>query len=75
MEQVRDIVICGDSDLPGRTLVKHLSDYFGATLPAHHAPGDCKDISDVLATYGIEIVREIIESARPATHSRHRHRK
>lgn len=65
MEQVRDIVICGDSDLPGRTLVKHLTDYFGARCLLTTLPGDCKDISDVLATYGIEIVREIIESAQP----------
>ena len=27
LDQVQDIVICGDTDLPGRTLVKHLSDY------------------------------------------------
>lgn len=65
MDQVRDIVICGDTDLPGRTLVKHLIDYFGARCLLTELPGDCKDISDVLVTYGIEIVREIIESARP----------
>lgn len=65
IDQVRDIVICGDTDLPGRTLVKHLSDHFGARCLLTTLPGDCKDISDVLATYGIEVVCEIIESARP----------
>ncbi|MGG6496888.1 UNVERIFIED_CONTAM: bifunctional DNA primase/helicase, partial [Bacteroidetes bacterium 56_B9] len=39
--------------------------YFGARCLLTELPGDCKDISDVLVTYGIEIVREIIESARP----------
>ena len=65
IDQVRDIVICGDVDLPGRTLVKHLTNYFGERCLLTTLPGDCKDISDVLATYGIEVVHEIIESARP----------
>ena len=65
LDQVRDIVICGDRDLPGRTLIKHLTDYFGARCLLTILPGDCKDISDVLATYGINVVREIIESAEP----------
>ena len=63
LDQVRDIVICGDRDLPGRTLIKHLTDYFGARSLLTTLPGDCKDISDVLATYGSNVVREIIESA------------
>ena len=67
LEQVKDIVICGDRDLPGRILIKHLTDYFSARCLLTTLPGDCKDISDVLTTYGIEIVREIIESA----HSKH----
>ena len=29
LDRVQELVICGDSDLPGRTLVKHLADYFG----------------------------------------------
>ena len=65
LDQVRDIVICGDTDLPGRILVKHLTDYFGARCLLTTLPSDCKDISDVLATYGVEVVREIIETARP----------
>lgn len=56
-------MICGDRDLPGRTLIKHLTDYFGARSLLTTLPSDCKDISDVLATYGSNVVREIIESA------------
>ena len=65
LNQVQDIVICGDTDLPGRTLTKHLTDYFGNRCLLTILPGDCKDISDVLAKYGIEVVHEIIESAKP----------
>lgn len=65
LEQVRDIVICGDRDLSGRTLVKHLGDYFGTRCLYTTLPTDCKDISDVLATYGADVVREIIDSAKP----------
>ena len=65
LEQVRDVVICGDRDLPGRTLTKHLTDYFGARSLLTTLPADCKDISDVLVSYGAEVVREIIDSACP----------
>lgn len=64
LDQVRDIVICGDRDLAGRTLVKHLGDYFGTRCLLTTLPGDCKDISDAMATYGVDAVREIIESAK-----------
>lgn len=63
--QARDVVICGDRDLPGRTLVKHLTDYFGARCLLTVLPAHCKDISDVLAAYGVDVVREIIDSAQP----------
>ena len=65
LDQVDEFVICGDTDLPGRTLVKHLTDYFGARSLLVHLPGDCKDINDVMTTYGPEVVREIIHSACP----------
>lgn len=65
-DQVQHIVLCGDTDLPGRTLTRHLADYFGSRCLFTTLPDDCKDISDVLVTYGVEVVREIIESARPA---------
>lgn len=64
LEQVADIVICGDTDLPGRTLVKRLSDYFGARCLFTLLPGGCKDIGDAMQRYGAEVVREIIEGAR-----------
>lgn len=56
LDQVQDIVICGDTDLPGRTLVKHLSDYFGARCLFTTLPGGCKDIGDVMNLYGTEVV-------------------
>ena len=64
LEQVKDIIICGDTDLPGRTLTKHLTDYFGNRCLLTTLPGDCKDISDVLAVYGVDTVRDILASAR-----------
>ena len=65
LEPIRDIVICGDSDLPGRTLQKHLIDYFGARSHAVSLPSECKDISEVMQQYGWECVRETIDNARP----------
>ena len=63
LDQVQDIVICGDTDLPGRTLVKHLSDYFGARCLFTTLPGGCKDIGDVMNLYGTEVVQSVIEDA------------
>ena len=65
LDQVQDIVICGDTDLPGRTLVKHLSDYFGARCLFTTLPGGCKDIGDVMNLYGTEVVQSVIEDACP----------
>ena len=65
LDRVRELVICGDCDLPGRTLVKHLADYFGTRCLFTVLPGGCKDISDVLVMYGAGVVREIIDSACP----------
>lgn len=62
---MRELVICGDCDLPGRTLVKHLADYFGTRCLFTVLPGGCKDISDVLVMYGAGVVREVIDSACP----------
>ncbi len=63
LDQVQDIVICGDTDLPGRTLVKHLADYFGARCLFTILPGGCKDIGDVMKLYGAEVVRSVIDDA------------
>ena len=63
LDQVQDIVICGDTDLPGRTLVKRLSDYFGARCLFATLPGGCKDIGDVMKLYGTEVVQSVINDA------------
>ena len=63
LEQVQDIVICGDTDLPGRTRVKRLSDYFGARCLFTTLPGGCKDIGDVMKLYGSGVVQSVIEDA------------
>lgn len=65
LDQVDEFVICGDTDLPGRTLVKQLTDYFGARSLLVRLPGDCKDINDVMTIYGPDVVREVIHSASP----------
>lgn len=64
LDQVADIVICGDTDLPGRTLVKRLSDYFGAHCLFTLLPGGCKDIGDAMQLYGPKVVKEVIDGAR-----------
>ena len=66
LDAVQNIVICGDSDLPGRALQKHLIDYFGAKSHTVLIPNGCKDISEVLQSYGIACVREVIDNAKPA---------
>lgn len=63
LDQAENIVICGDTDLPGRILVKHLSDYFNARCLFATLPGGCKDIGDVMAQYGTEVVQSVIEGA------------
>lgn len=63
LDQVVNIVICGDTDRPGRTLVKHLADYFDDRCLFTTLPGDCKDIGDVMAHYGTEVVRNVIDGA------------
>lgn len=65
LDPVNDVVLCGDTDLPGRTLVKKLADYFGPRSLMVQLPADCKDISDVLVAYGVDTVRGIIDSAQP----------
>lgn len=63
LDQVQDVVLCGDTDLPGRTLVKRLSDYFGARCLFTTLPGGCKDIGDVMRIYGTGVVQSVIEDA------------
>jgi twinkle protein len=63
MQQARNIVVCGDSDRPGRELVQALSEHFGARTLVCTLPSGCKDISDVLVQHGEEAVREVIARA------------
>lgn len=65
LDYAQSIVICGDTDLPGRTRTKYLSDYFGNRCLLTMLPHDCKDISGVVVKYGIDVVREIIDTAKP----------
>ena len=67
LDSVNDVVLCGDTDLPGRTLVKKLMDYFGSRSLIVNLPADCKDISDVLAIHGADTVRSIIDAAQPCS--------
>lgn len=63
-DQSRNIVVCGDSDRPGRTAAMKLLAHFGARGLYTTLPADCKDISEVMVRYGAETVREVINSAR-----------
>lgn len=64
LEAVKDIVVCGDSDRPGRYLSMKLLAHFGAKAMYTTLPGHCKDISEVMQRYGSDAVREVIESAK-----------
>lgn len=61
--QVEEIVICGDTDRPGRTMVKALLNAYTARAKVVHLSGNRKDISDVYADFGADEVRRIIQEA------------
>ena len=63
IQQAEEIIICGDSDLPGRKLVKRLLIKYGDRAKLAELPQDTKDISDVMQAYGPQEVRHIIETA------------
>ena len=65
LDRVHSIVICGDSDRPGRELQQHLADHFGGRCSLCTLPAGCKDISDVFVQQGVEAVRAVIEGATP----------
>lgn len=69
LENVEGIVICNDNDLAGRNLRQAAIDYFGARCLTTSYPSGCKDVSEVMQTYGIEAVRELIDDACPVTTS------
>lgn len=62
--QVDDIIVCGDSDRPGRTLVRRLLDHYPAKSRLALLPQGYKDISEVYAQFGAQVVRDIIAEAR-----------
>ena len=62
--QAEEIVVCGDSDRPGRGLVKRLLKFYADQATLAELPGRCKDISEVYARYGAETVRKIILGAK-----------
>lgn len=61
--QVEEIVICGDTDRPGRTMVKALLNAYTVRAKVVHLSGNRKDISDVYAAFGASEVRRIIQEA------------
>ena len=62
--QAEEIVVCGDSDRPGRGLVKRLLKFYADQATLAELPRRCKDISEVYARYGAETVRKIILGAK-----------
>lgn len=63
--QAEQIVICGDTDLPGRSLTRHLIDYFGEKAATTTYPIGYKDISEVYEAFGADCVQQIIADAVP----------
>ena len=64
IDQAQRIVVCGDTDRPGRGLVRRLLDFYGAKALVAELPPGCKDISEAYALMGGEEVRRCILSAR-----------
>ena len=61
--QVEEIIICGDTDRPGRSMVKALLNAYTVRAKVVHLSGNRKDISDVYADFGASEVRRIIQEA------------
>ena len=61
--QAQEIVICGDSDRPGRGLVGQLIARYQARAKVAVLPRGKKDISEAYAAFGAEEVRRIIGEA------------
>jgi len=65
LEAVDTVVLCGDTDYPGRQMTDQLAQLFGSHARFVELPADCKDIADVLLRHGKETVRHILEHAYP----------
>ena len=61
--QAEDIVICGDSDRPGRMLVKSLINQYPTRAKVASLPSGKKDISEVYEAFGRDEVARIISEA------------
>lgn len=64
IDEADEIIICGDSDRPGRKLVKRLLDHYAVKARLAQLPPSCKDISEVYQRFGAEEVRRIIAEAK-----------
>ena len=52
IDEADEIIICGDSDRPGRKLVKRLLDHYAVKARLAQLPPSCKDISEVYQRFG-----------------------
>lgn len=67
IRQAEQIVICGDTDRPGRALVSQLLEQYKSMARVTSLPRGKKDISEVYAAFGAEEVRRIIDEAQLVT--------
>ena len=62
--QAEEIVVCGDQDRKGRTLVRRLLAMYADQALLAELPQGCKDVSEVYARFGPDEVRRIILEAK-----------
>ena len=66
LDAIKKIVLWTDSDEPGKRLEEELCRRLGRERCLRvSAPADCKDANDTLIRYGVEIVRDCINTAAP----------
>lgn len=63
IQQAGEIIICGDTDRPGRRLVKLLIEQYQTRAKVTTLPQGKKDISEVYDTFGSREVQRIISEA------------
>ena len=62
--QAKEIVVCGDQDRKGRTLVRHLLSMYADSALLAELPQGCKDVSELYARFGADEVRRVILEAK-----------
>ena len=62
--QAEEVVVCGDQDRKGRTLVRRLLAMYADRALLAELPQGCKDVSEVYAQFGADEVRRIILEAK-----------